>query len=171
MAALVPLGKILKAQGLRGEVKLKPYSDSLGVLRAQSAVWLRFPSGRLVTQELAACRPHQAWAVLRFKGVETRDEAERFREAEVCVDEALLPAPDLAEEEYYWFQIIGLSVVTEGGVRLGTVREILRTGGHDVYVVEGAREYLIPATEEVVRKIDLERQEMVISPLEGLLDL
>jgi 16S rRNA processing protein RimM len=81
-----------------------------------------------------------------------------------------LPKPD--EGEYYWADLIGLRVSTEAGDDLGTLREIIETGSNDVYVVKGAcREFLIPATDDVVRGIDLDAGTMTVSPLEGMLDL
>jgi 16S rRNA processing protein RimM len=73
---------------------------------------------------------------------------------------------------FYHFEILGARVSTDEGRYLGIVTEILTTGAHDVYVVQGEqREYLIPATDDVVRQIDREHQTIIIHPLTGLLDL
>ena len=77
--------------------------------------------------------------------------------------EELPPPPDGA---FYEFQIVGLRVVTAAGADLGRVQHILRTGANDVYETERA---LIPAIASVVRAIDLERGEMVVEDLDGLL--
>ena len=64
--------------------------------------------------------------------------------------------PDLSEEEYYWFEILGMVVETEKGKRIGRVKEIFPTRANDVYVVEGKRgEIFLPATEEVIQRIDV----------------
>jgi 16S rRNA processing protein RimM len=76
----------------------------------------------------------------------------------------------LPDGEFYWFQIVGLKVFTESGELLGEVKEILPTGSNDVYVVrDGQKEHLIPATESVIREINLKRKMIVIHPLEGLI--
>jgi 16S rRNA processing protein RimM len=75
----------------------------------------------------------------------------------------------LAADEYYWRDLIGLSVLTEEGTRLGSIDSIFATGSNDVYVCSGGeREILLPAISEVILKIDLEKQEMVVRLLKGL---
>jgi 16S rRNA processing protein RimM len=84
-----------------------------------------------------------------------------------------LPAEEVCLEdgEFFYHQIVGLSVVTTEGRALGKVEDILVTGSNDVYVVKGAgKEYLIPAISDVVKKIDLEGKTILIEAMEGLLD-
>jgi 16S rRNA processing protein RimM len=77
----------------------------------------------------------------------------------------------LEDGEFFYSQIVGLSVVTTEGMTLGMVEDILVTGSNDVYVVkDGKREYLIPAIADVVKKIDLEEKTILIEVMEGLLD-
>ncbi len=77
--------------------------------------------------------------------------------------------PPLKEGEYYWIDILGMVVETEEGKRIGRVKEILPTGANDVYVVEGKkREIFLPATEEVIQKVDLEKGVMKVIRMEGL---
>ena len=81
--------------------------------------------------------------------------------------EAAVP---LEDEEYYHFQVVGVRVITDGGESLGRVAEVLVTGANDVYLVRGPRgEVLIPAIEDVVRSLDLEARQMVVTLLPGLL--
>ena len=81
-------------------------------------------------------------------------------------------APELPEGIYYHFEILDSEVYTDEGQRLGVVVDILKTGAHDVYVVqEGQREYFIPVTVDIVRQIDRMQKRITIHPLEGLLDL
>jgi 16S rRNA processing protein RimM len=80
--------------------------------------------------------------------------------------------PELSEGEFYWSDLLGLKVVTDGGECLGVVADIIVTGSNDVYVVKnGKREYMIPALEDVVLDINLDEGIMTVSPPEGLLDL
>jgi 16S rRNA processing protein RimM len=79
-------------------------------------------------------------------------------------------AEPLGEDEYYWYQIIGLQVWTVEGRFLGKVTDILPTGSNDVYVVTGPEgEALVPAIEDVIALIDLEEGRLVVNPLEGML--
>ena len=76
----------------------------------------------------------------------------------------------LEEGEYYYFQLVGLTVETESGERLGRLAEVLETGANDVYVVRGPRgEVLLPAVEDVIRQVDLESRRVVVRLLPGML--
>jgi len=87
----------------------------------------------------------------------TVEEAHRLVGAELCVPESRLPP------EFYWYQLIGLEVVNTEGQKLGTLEEIIETGSNDVYVVRrGREEILVPAIEEVVRDVDLQRRLMTV---------
>jgi 16S rRNA processing protein RimM len=80
--------------------------------------------------------------------------------------------PELAEGEFYWCDLLGLAVMTDGGEPLGLLADIIATGSNDVYVVKNdGREYLIPALEDVVLNIDLDKGIITVRPPEGLFDL
>lgn len=163
------IGRLVKSHGIRGEVKLVPHNPGTEALRPGLRVVLE-TAGAPRRAEVVAARPHGGGVLLRLAGVETMTEAERLVGARVRVDEADLPV--LPEGEFYWFQLVGLEVVTEEGRRLGRVAEIFETPAHDVYVVrDGDRERLVPAVDDVVRRVDLETGRLVVRPVEGLLDL
>lgn len=85
------------------------------------------------------------------------------------VDESMLPK--LGNNQYYYHQIIGLSVVTPEGETIGRVTKIMETPANELYVVQGSgREYLIPAVKPIVTDINLDTGTMTITPIEGLLD-
>jgi len=80
--------------------------------------------------------------------------------------------PETGDDEYYWKDLIGLSVVTCNGLWLGKITRIMETGANDVYLVKnGKQEYLIPAIADVIQRVDLTSGTMTITPLEGLLEL
>lgn len=79
--------------------------------------------------------------------------------------------PELGENQYYYHQIIGLSVVTADGKAVGRITDILETPANELYVVQGMdREYLIPAVKSVIAAINLNTGIMTITPIDGLLD-
>lgn len=93
----------------------------------------------------------------------------KYRGAILSADRSLLP--DLKEEEYFYEQIIGLTVYTTDGNIIGTVTDIFETGSNDVYVVKGSnKEYLIPAIRDVIKEISLEDKKVIIQTVEGLLE-
>lgn len=167
---LVLLGKVAGTHGIRGELKVVAYSGEYDTLATLGTFFLKGPTGELKGFPLESVRIHGNRAIVRLKGFSDINQVAHLTGHEVLVCRDQLP--DLEEGEYYWHDLLGLSVATLAGDRLGTVTDIISTGSNDVYVVtDGERECLIPATEEVVREIDLNRGTMTVSPLEGLLDL
>ncbi len=83
-------------------------------------------------------------------------------------EEEAIPLP---EGTYYWFELIGMEVVSETGEKLGTIVDIFETGSNDVYVLKrGRKETYIPATREVIRQVDKQAKRMTIRVPEGLLE-
>lgn len=108
--------------------------------------------------------------MLQLSGIESKEEADTYRRAEVQIPRS--EVPPLPPGHFYVFQLVGCEVVTADGTRVGTVRDVQTTGANDVYVVAGddGKEVLIPAIKQVVAKIDLDHRQVVIQPIPGLLD-
>jgi 16S rRNA processing protein RimM len=93
-----------------------------------------------------------------------------FRGAEILIRKDSLKKKD--EDEFFWYELLGLDVYLITGQYLGVLKEILPTGSNDVYVVRNqGKEFLIPAVHEVIKEINIPQKRMVISPIKGLLDL
>ena len=76
------------------------------------------------------------------------------------------------DEEYFWYELLGLPVYLDTGERVGLIRNVLAAASHDIFVVQqGEREMLIPAVHDVIKEVDLENKRVVITEMEGLLDL
>jgi 16S rRNA processing protein RimM len=107
--------------------------------------------------------------ILKLEGVDDLQAAERLRGWQLTVPRDKLPP--LPENQYYSFQLLGMTVVTEGGEVIGELHEILPMPAHDIYRVMGKKgEVLIPAVKEIVAEIDLIRGRMVVRPPAGLLE-
>jgi len=105
--------------------------------------------------------------VLKLSDVASRDEADRLRGQTLYVPDS--EAVPLDEGSYFWYQIIGLRVLTTDGEELGRIDEIIATGSNDVYVVRsGKQELLVPAIRDVVQRVDLERGIVTVELMEGL---
>ena len=108
--------------------------------------------------------------LLKLKQVESPEEAKKLVGGFIEIEKDELVK--LPEGGYFVFDIIGLEVMTTQGKKIGTVKEVVSLPANDIYVVKGKeKEYDIPALKDVVKKIDLEKKEMIIEPIEGLLDL
>ncbi|MGA1875466.1 MAG: ribosome maturation factor RimM [bacterium] len=167
--SLVHIGKIINTHGTRGEVKVYPLTDFPERYRSLKEVFLTTTAPESESLVIDKVRFQKGLIILKLRGYNTIDEAERLKGCAIGIPEDQVWP--LGEDEYYYFQIIGLKVYTEAGLFLGTVESIFPTGSNDVYVVKKDRkEYLIPATKEVIREINLEAKRIIIHPREGLLD-
>ena len=157
----LPIGKVVKTHGLRGHLKVLPYGETFSTLAAEEKITANLPDGNSLTLTVAEIRHQQKTFLLISRELGTVEEAHRLVGAELCVPESRLPPTE--SDEFYWYQLIGLEVVNTEGEKLGTLEEIIETGSNDVYVVRrGNQEILVPAIEEVVREVDLQRRLMTV---------
>jgi 16S rRNA processing protein RimM len=172
----VVLGEVIGAHGTRGELRVAVLGDGPENLTRAPVLWLldrtrgaHDASPRAL--EVEAARPSRAGEVrLALRGIGSREAAQALVGALVGVEASQL-AP-LPSGEFYWYQLVGCTVVSSHGRALGTVRALWDTGAHDVLVVEDERgaEVLLPAAEDLLREVDVERGRIVIEVPEGLLD-
>jgi 16S rRNA processing protein RimM len=107
--------------------------------------------------------------VLRFEEFDSVDKAQALRDVEICIPES--DAAELDEGEFFDWQLEGCAVETLEGETIGTVRELMRTGGTEILVVENeGREYLIPFAESICTEVDVEGKKILVDPPEGLLE-
>jgi 16S rRNA processing protein RimM len=164
---LFPIGKVVKPHGVRGKIKINYFGEDLSQFHLYRIVFIKDPKGRLMPYEILEATPQPPRLILHLKDIQTLEEAQPLVGKEIFIQKGSLP--DLPEGEYYWDEILGMEVETEGGKRLGRVKEILPTGANDVYVVQGGkREIFLPAIEGVVRSIDRIRKVMKVTWMEGL---
>ncbi len=163
------LGKVGKAHGLRGEVKIFSFSGQPGNFLGYKEVVLVNSTGKLSAPFLIEKTRAQArMAVVQFASVKSREQAEGIEGMGVLLAKDLLPVA--AENEYYWYQYQGKLVEDLDGQAIGRVESLFNNGAQDVLVVKsGEKEILIPITKSIlVRETD---GELIINPPPGLLDL
>jgi len=165
------VGRVVGAHGIRGTLKVHSYAESLSVYEAGEGIRVVHPDGSVRKMIVEWVQPHGRMLLMAVEAVSDRSQAESLIGSELFVDKACLP--DLEEDTYYWFDLVGLRVYNTAGTLLGRLEEVIPTPGNDIYVVKGRqngqpREMLIPATGDVVLKIDLEGKTMIVDPPEGL---
>jgi len=147
------MGRVMAPWGVKGALKIEPFGSGSGSLCKHSAWWVGKP-GKLSEVAVAECRAHGAYLVARFEGCSNPEQAGAYRGAEVALRREDLPEP--AEHEFYQVDLIGLEVVNGQGERLGRVAGFITTGANDVMrVAHESGERLVPATVQVIRKVDL----------------
>lgn len=169
---LIPVGRISGTHGVRGQLKLHSYSGNLQSLKTVGSIVLRAPNGTLRTETICQARDHSGKILITLAGLQDINHVLELVGYEVCLSREQFPPTE--DDEYYWQDLLGLQVITDNGITLGHIHDILETGANDVYLVKNeqtGQEYLIPAIADVVASIDLATGIMTITPLEGLLEL
>ncbi|RME34604.1 MAG: ribosome maturation factor RimM [Gammaproteobacteria bacterium] len=142
----VRIGRISGFHGVHGWVKV--YSDTRPPENIFSYdPWLIDTGEGWRELKVAKHRRQGRLLLARFEGLEDRDAVTPLLNCEIAIDPAQLPPP--GRDEYYWETLIGLEVVNRDGQSLGRVQGIIETGGHDVLVVAGEKERLIPFVGDV----------------------
>ena len=165
------IGKIIGVHGIQGNLKVYSYAESLSVFESGGSILAVNQQGIEQTYTIKWVKPHHRVLLLSLEGIESRNLAETLVGSELFIEKTRLP--ELEDESYYWFDLIGISVFTSNGDYIGRIESIMPTGSNDVYVVKNPdkdhdNEVLIPALTSVVLEIDLELKTMRVDLPEGL---
>lgn len=150
------IAEVLKPQGIRGELKIKTFTDSPADVKAFGRVYADGKPYKILSFRVGG----DGFAYLGLRGVPDRDAAELLRGKKLEGDRS--DAPELEEGRYYVADILGLSAVTEEGEELGKVTEILSLAS-EVYTLEkDGKKILFPAVKGVVLRVDLEKKQLIV---------
>ena len=157
-------GKIVGTHGVRGMVRVQPWCDSNEVLCGFKKIYLNNGEIELTIEQ---AKPHGNISLMKIKGLNTIEEAERLRGQIVYINRNDYKLPDGA---YFIEDLIGMPVYNiESNELLGELCDVSATGANDVWHIKDAdKEYLIPCIDEVVISVDIENEKIVISPLKGI---
>lgn len=167
MNKYLELGQIVNVKGLKGEVKVNSFTDDNTKFERIPKVFIK-QKQNLTEYEIENVSYSKNQVVLKFKNIDTVEEAEKFRNAYIVVDREIFG--ELPEGVYYIADLIGLDVYTEKNEYLGKVDDIFNTGSNDIYVVknENGMQKLLPGIDEVIKKIDLESNKIIVNLIKGL---
>lgn len=169
MEDLIAIAKLAKPRGLRGEIVgdvLTDFPERFDDLKTVSIV---YPNGEIATGEIEKFWFQKGRIVLKFVGFDAIEAAETLRNCEICVPES--DAVELEADEFFDWELENCTVESVTGERIGTVKEVMRTGGTEVLVVTGdAKEYLIPFAKTICVEVDVENKLIKVDVPEGLLD-
>lgn len=162
--AYLVIGRIVRPHGIKGQVLVALQTDDVQRFNHLERIFLGDTALPIGVQ---AVRPHKGGVILTLHGITTRNQAEPLRGqwVKIPADEAIT----LDEDEFFVFQIVGLTVLTPGGTVIGQVEDVLFTGANDVYVVRTPHgELLLPAIADVVHRVDLAAGQIVVTVPPGL---
>ncbi|MFO7760796.1 MAG: ribosome maturation factor RimM [Thermodesulfobacteriota bacterium] len=169
----VLIGKVGKPHGVKGEIRITPFSGDTEKLAGYSTLLLAPDKidGKKRKYKLLKGYSQGDCAVISLLGIDNRNDAEQVRDYNIWL--AREDLPELSDSEFYWHDFEGKEVYTRQGAYLGRVRNLISNGFHDTLVISGEsrREYMIPVCSGFVQGPDDKKDMIVVSPPEGLLDI
>jgi len=166
---LIAIGRISRPIGTRGEMKILPLTADKQRFADLQSVWVGHDSKSVELRDICVVRIDAKQVVVSLNGIETLQEASRFRNKYLFVSKE--QTIKLKTGNYFMDDIIGCEVVTEEQMKVGIVADLLSLPANDIWVVRnGKKEFLIPAVKAIIRKVDVKAKRITIHALEGLLE-
>lgn len=161
------VGKIVNTQGLKGEVRVYPFTDDINRFDDLDVFYLDKDFNTKWNVERVRYKGNLV--IMKIKNIDSIEKAEVLRDKFIYVSRE--DGRALEEDEYFIADMIGLEVYTVDGEKVGVLKDVLQYAANDVYVVKGEeKEYLIPAIMKFVPTIDMKERKMIIDPIKGMLD-
>lgn len=157
------VGKIVNTFGIRGEVKITPYTDNIEQFKKIKDIYVDD-----IKMKIEGVKYQKNVVILKLKGIDDMTSAEDLRGSIIKVDRSNKKLP---EGTYYIVDLIGSKVYTDEGKLLGILKDIYNTGANDIYTVktDDGKEILLPSIREVIKDIDLENKKIIVHILKGLI--
>lgn len=168
MEDMLKVGVITTTHGVRGEVKVFPTTDDAE--RFLDLEYVLMDTGKELRRlEIQNVKFFKNLAILKFKGIDNINDIEMYKGRDLWIPRE--EAQELAQDEYYVADLIGMKVVLEDTSPFGTLKDVMETGANDVYVVmtEDGKEVLLPAIKECIVDVDVEKSTMTIHLMKGLI--
>ena len=168
MQDFLEIGQIVNTFGIKGMVKVKPFTDDIKRFDNLKKVYVE--SNKIKKEyQIEEVKYHKGMVLIKFKGIDNPEDAEILRNHYLKVnreDEA-----ELEEGTYYIVDLLGLDVYSDEGKLLGKLDDIFNTGSNDIYVVkdELGKQILLPAISDVIKEINLDEKKIVIHIIKGLI--
>lgn len=160
MKKYLEAGKIVNTHGVLGEVKIVPWTDSADFLKRFKFLYIHGKPVRMLSS-----RAHNGFLIAKLEGVDDINAAMPLKNQTVSIDryEAKLP-----QGSFFLSDLIGASVIDESGAELGKLTDVLETPAHNIYVVTGEREILIPAVPAFILKTDVSAGVVTVRLIDGM---
>ncbi len=168
MEQLLEIGQIVNTYGIKGFVKVVPFTDNITRFEDLKTVYLETKKG-LETFEIEEVKYSKNTVLLKLKGIDDIDAAEKYRNTYLKIDRK--NAVNLPQDTYFIVDLLDMEVYTDDEIHLGKITDVYPTGSNDIYVVknEEGKQILLPAISQVIKTVDIQNKKMVVHLLEGLL--
>ena len=159
MKDFITVGRIINTHGLKGELKVYPLTDDSNRFKELKSVYV---DG--ILKNITGCKLQSKKVILKIEGIDSIEKALEYKGKYLEVSRE--NAVKLEEGRYFIVDIVGCRVIDEEGVFYGKISEVINTYHNDVYWIKGDNELLIPAIGDIVLKVDIEKKEIIIKPVE-----
>lgn len=157
----ISLGVIVSVHGLKGILKVKTYSGKADNLSADSFLYVKKSSGEFARLKVKRVFPQKGFFLISFYGLDSVEQALPFEKGVIFKQKSELLPTD--EDEYYFAELMGLSVFSINGTYLGNIEEIIETGANFVIsVIKGKKEQLFPFIKSVIKEINLAEKKLIL---------
>lgn len=167
MKATFNMGKIVNSHGVKGEIKIYPFTDDL--YKFEDFEYLLIEGEGEKKFEVESSRVHKNMVLLKFKAFNDINEIIRFKEKNIYIyrDDA-----DDDGEGHYIVDLIGCAILDENGNKVGILEDVLQNTAQDLYVIKqtGGKVFYLPVVDEFVKHIDIDKKEIVVHIIEGLIE-
>lgn len=162
------IGQIVNTFGIKGEVKVNPFTDDIEQFERLKSILVE-KNKKLLEVEIENVRYQKHLVILKLKNIEDMNTAEKYKGCYIKIHRK--DARKLPDGTYFIADIIGSEVITDDGQKLGKVDDIYNTGSNDIYVVkdELGKQILLPGIKDVILDVDIEKQVVTVHLLEGLI--
>ena len=168
MTKYLEIGQIVNTFGIKGMVKIKPFTDDINRFDRLKKVYISNKNGKKEYQ-IQEVKYHKNMVLMKLEGIDTPERADLLRQSYLLVDRA--DEEPLEEGVYYIVDLLGLEVYTDENKLLGKVEDIFNTGSNDIYVIkdEMGKQILLPGIPEVLKNVDLEKGRITVHLIPGLI--
>ena len=167
MTKYLEIGQIVNTFGIKGMVKIKPFTDDINRFDKLKKVYIKNKDGKKEYQ-IQEVKYHKNMVLMKLEGIDTPEQADLLRQSYLLVNRD--DEEPLEEGVYYIVDLIGLEVYTDEDVLLGNVDDIFNTGSNDIYVVKDGKgkQILLPGIPDVIKDVDLEKGKITVHLIPGL---
>ena len=168
MTKYLEIGQIVNTFGIKGMVKIKPFTDDINRFDRLKKIYISNKNGKKEYQ-IQEVKYHKNMVLMKLESVDTPEQADLLRQSYLLVDRA--DEEPLEEGVYYIVDLLGLEVYTDDNKLLGKVDDIFNTGSNDIYVVkdEMGKQILLPGIPDVLKNVDLEKGRITVHLIPGLI--
>ena len=167
MTKYLEIGQIVNTFGIKGMVKVKPFTDNIERFNNLEKIYIKNKSGQ-TEYKIQEVKYHKNMVLIKFEGIENPEQADLLRNSYLIVDRET--EEPLEAGRYYIVDMIGLDVFTDDNEYLGKLEDIYNTGSNDIYVVKNklGKQVLLPAIEDVIKNIDMDNKKVIVHLIPGL---